>query len=136
MSSLNEVIEHNIFEETVLFPLLSEHGEGELAELLVQEHVAIGPLARRLSELAAEFWARGTRPGLWAEFCDIARDLVAEMLPHLQKEELSVVQRLGAFLDPETDHRLARKLATARFASNHHPQASVYPGRAEAIAGA
>jgi hemerythrin-like domain-containing protein len=121
VSSLREVIRHNVFEETVLFPLLCEHGEGELAELLLQEHVAIGPLARRLSELAAEFSAHRTRPGLWAEFREVARDLVSEMLPHLQKEELSVVQRLDAFVDTETDHRLARKLATARAASDHQP---------------
>jgi iron-sulfur cluster repair protein YtfE (RIC family) len=135
-SSLREVIRHNVFEETVLFPLLRDHGEGELAELLLQEHVAIGPLARRLSELAAELSAHGTRPGLWAEFREVARDLVSEMLPHLQKEELSIVQRLDAFLDAETDHRLARKLATARSASDQQPQASAYRGGAAASAGA
>jgi hypothetical protein len=126
--SLEHVIQHNVFEETVLFPLLCDHGEVELAELLVQEHVAIGPLARRLSSLAAELLAHGVSPAGWAEFLDVARELVSEMLLHLQKEELSVVQRLDAFLDAETDHRLANKLAAARSASREPPVAMAGPG--------
>lgn len=43
----------------------------------------------------------------WAEFRSAASNLVAEMLAHLQKEVLRVVQRLQAFLDADTDHRLA-----------------------------
>jgi hemerythrin-like domain-containing protein len=136
VSSLEQVIQYNVFEETVLFPLLCDHGEGELAELLVQEHVAIGPLARRLSGLAAELLAKGANPARWNEFRDVAQDLVSEMLLHLQKEELSVVQRLDAFLDTETDHRLAHKLATTRLASDHQPPASARQGRARASPGA
>ena len=45
------------------------------------------------------------------EFQSAATDLVAEMMAHLQKEELTVVQRLRAFsrydTDTPTDHRLA-----------------------------
>jgi hypothetical protein len=43
----------------------------------------------------------------WAEFQSAANDLVAEMMAHLQKEEVMVVQRLRRFLDTDTDHRLA-----------------------------
>jgi hypothetical protein len=81
----------------------------------MQEHVAIGPLARRLGSLAAELLVFGTSPVRWDEFRDVAQDLVSEMLLHLQKEELSVVQRLDTLLDIETDHRLAHKLATAHW---------------------
>jgi hemerythrin-like domain-containing protein len=128
--SLRQVIQHNVFEETVLFPLLCDHGKGELAGLLTQEHVAIGPLARRLCGLAAELLACGANPAQWDEFRDVAQDLVSEMLLHLQKEELLVVQRLDALLDVETDHRLAHKLATARLASDRQPPASAHLGRA------
>lgn len=136
VSSLEHVIQHNVFEETVLFPLLCDHGEVELAELLVQEHVTIGPLARRLSGLASELlMARGPSRARWAEFRDVAQELVSEMLLHLQKEELSVVQRLDTFLDAETDHRLASKLATARLASaSCQPQPMrAERGRAQAL---
>ena len=136
VSSLEQVIQHNVFEETVLFPLLCDQGEKELAELLVQEHVVIGPLARRLSGLAAELLALGTSPARWNAFRDVAQDLVSEMLLHLQKEELSVVQRLDAFLDTETDHRLARELAAARAVSDYKPPAPGYQGRAAARPGA
>ena len=136
VSSLEQVIQHNVFEETTLFPLLCDHGEDELAELLVQEHVVIGPLARRLSGLAAELSAHGTSPARWAEFRDVARDLVSLTPLHLQKEELSVVQRLDAFLDTETDHRLAHELATTWSAGDHQPPASARRGRAGASSAA
>jgi hypothetical protein len=136
VSSLEQVIRHNVFEETVLFPLPCDHGEGELAGLLTQEHVAIGPLARRPCGLAAELLAHGANPARWDEFRDVARDLVAEMLLHLQKEELSIVQRLDALLDVETDHRLAHKVATARSASDYQPSASAHRGRAGTSPGA
>ena len=134
--SLEQVIQHNVFEESVLFPLLCDHGETELAELLVQEHVTIGPLARRLSGLAAELLAHGTSAARSTAFRGVAQDLVSEMLPHLQKEELSVVQRLDAILDTETDHRLAHELAAARAAGDHKSPASGNRGRAGARLGA
>jgi hemerythrin-like domain-containing protein len=106
-ASLAGAIEHNAFEEKVLFPLLCRHGEGELAELLTQEHVTIGPIVRRVQMLASELLMNGSDPALWPEFRQAAQELVGEMLTHLQKEEMSVVQRLGFFLDAETDHALA-----------------------------
>jgi hemerythrin-like domain-containing protein len=109
-ASLTGAIEHNAFEEKVLFPLLCRHGEGELATLLTQEHVVIGPIVRRVQMLAGELLMNGSDPARWPEFRDAAQRLVGEMLTHLQKEEMAVVQRLGFFLDAETDHRLAHAL--------------------------
>ena len=43
--SLDQIIDHNAFEEAVLFPLICARGGGELASLLTHEHVMIGPLA-------------------------------------------------------------------------------------------
>jgi hypothetical protein len=57
--------------------------------------------------IAARILEDGIDAERWAEFQGAATDLVAEMMAHLQKEELMVVQRLRAFLDTDTDHRLA-----------------------------
>ena len=105
--SLDQIIDHNAFEEAVLFPLICARGGGELASLLTHEHVIIGPLARRVRGIAARILEDGIDADRWAEFQSAATDLVAEMMAHLQKEELTVVQRLRAFLDTDTDHRLA-----------------------------
>ena len=67
----------------------------------------IGPLPRRVRGIAARILEDGIDTDRWAEFQSAATDLVAEMMAHLQKEELTVVQRLRAFLDTDTDHRLA-----------------------------
>src|SRR5512132_2412210 len=49
----DQIIDHNAFEEAVLFPLICARGGGELASLLTHEHVIIGPLARRVRGIAA-----------------------------------------------------------------------------------
>ena len=105
--ALDQIIDHNAFEEAVLFPLISARDGGELASLLTQEHVTIGPLARHVREIAASILEHGIDADWWADFKGAAIDLVSEMMAHLQKEELTVVQRLPAYLDKETDHRLA-----------------------------
>lgn len=105
--SLDQVIDHNAFEEAVLFPLLCTHGGGDLTSLLTQEHVTIGPLAKRLRRIATTILDHGMDAERWSAFRSAATKLVTEMMAHLQKEELTVVQKLRGFLDVETDHRLA-----------------------------
>ena len=112
--SLDQIVDHNAFEEAELFPLICAHGEGELAALLIDEHVAIGPLARRLHALALEIIEAGIDVQRWQDFRAVAAQLVSEMMFHLQKEEMTVVQRLAGFLDARADHRLALKHVAER----------------------
>src|SRR5512134_2491686 len=105
--ALDEIVDHNAFEEAVLFPLICARDGGELASLLTQEHVTIGPLAREVRDIAASILEHGIDAERWAAFKAASIDLYNEMMAHLQKEELTVVQRLRTFLDPDTDHRLA-----------------------------
>jgi hemerythrin-like domain-containing protein len=113
-ASLDEIIGHNAFEEAVLFPLICEGGEGDLAALLTHEHVTIGPLAKRLRSITGEILQHGISADRWREFRDAAAELVSEMMLHLQKEELTVVQRLASFVDAEMDHQLALKHGAER----------------------
>jgi hypothetical protein len=105
--ALDQIVDHNAFEEAVLFPLICARDGGELASLLTQEHVTIGPLAREVRDIAVRILEQGIDAERWAEFQSASTDLATEMIAHLQKEELTVVQQLRAFLDADTDHRLA-----------------------------
>lgn len=106
---LDQIVDHNAFEEAELFPIICAHGEGELAALLIDEHDAIGPCARHLHAITAEIIESGINPQRWHDFKTVASELVSEMMFHLQKEEMTVVQRLGVFLDTRADHQLAMK---------------------------
>jgi hemerythrin-like domain-containing protein len=110
VSELDEIIDHNAFEEVILFPLLADDGN-EMAIHLTQEHVEIGPKTLDLRTRAAEFLAAGCDLGSWEAFKEEAIELVQLMMRHLQQEEASLVQRLGGMLDPQTDLRLARERA-------------------------
>lgn len=105
--ALEEVIGHHAFEETVIFPLIRNRGRGELASLLTMEHGAIEPMAQRLRTIAEEILRHGADLEQWTEFRRAATAMIAEVMRHLQKEELIIVQHLDDFLDPATDHDLA-----------------------------
>lgn len=111
LSELDEIIDHNAFEEVILFPLLSDDSN-EMAIHLTHEHVAIGPKTLDLRARAAAILASGCDGDAWTAFKEHAIELVHLMMDHLQQEEASLVQRLGGMLDAETDLRLARDRAT------------------------
>ena len=113
VSEIDEIIDHNAFEEVILFPLLADDSN-EMAIHLTHEHVEIGPKALDLRTLAAGFLASGCDPDAWQAFKERAIELVRLMMRHLQQEEASLVQHLGGMLDPETDLRLARERSAGR----------------------
>ncbi|QNT70834.1 hemerythrin domain-containing protein [Defluviicoccus vanus] len=107
VAALDEVIGHHAFEETVIFPLIRQCGKRELTNALAIEHLAIEPMAMRLRVVADAMLQSGTGAERWSEFRAAASALIAEVLQHLQKEELNIVQHLDEFLDPQMDHQLA-----------------------------
>ncbi len=112
VGGLTDMVGHNAFEEAVLFPLLSDGGGDDLSELLSEEHQVIEPLARRVRTLAAEILQQGVRGSSGKAFQDAALSLAGNLIPHLQKEEMAVVQRLGSLLEPDVDRELALSYAT------------------------
>lgn len=105
--ALDQIIGHNAFEEEVLFPMISAGGGGELTSLLTEEHTSIGPLAKQVRTIAACILERGNNPERWQAFRTVALELVAQMMMHLQMEEIAVVQQLRSYLDSDTDRQLA-----------------------------
>ncbi len=113
-AGLTDMVGHNAFEEAVLFPLLDggKRAGDDLSELLAEEHQVIEPLARRVRTLAAEILELGVRGSSGQAFQDAALSLAGNLIPHLQKEEMAVVQRLGSLLEPDVDHELALSYST------------------------
>jgi hemerythrin-like domain-containing protein len=122
--SLDQIVDHNTFEEIELFPIICAHGEEELAALLVDEHDAIGPLAKHLRAIALQILEVGISAQRWHDFRAVASELVSGMMFHLQKEEMTVVQKLARFLDAPADHRLAVKHLAERPPIRSLPQAA------------
>jgi hemerythrin-like domain-containing protein len=104
----DEVRRHFAFEEADLFPLLAASGEGDIAELLAEEHATIRAAAQRFGELARP---GGEGQAKWPELRALALELAERLVSHVQKEEMSLLPSLEDLLDEETDRELAGSYA-------------------------
>jgi hemerythrin-like domain-containing protein len=103
-ASLAEEIErHFAFEETELFPRLADAGEGDIANLLAEEHEAIRAAGLRFIAAAKENL-------LDASLKPLGLELAERLVSHVQKEEMSMLPALDDVLDGETDEALAAQL--------------------------
>jgi hemerythrin-like domain-containing protein len=94
-----EIERHFEFEETQLFPRLAAAGEGDIAELLTEEHAAIREAGARFMALAgAEPPPAGMRP--------LAFELAERLVSHVQKEEMALLPALEDLLDEQADREL------------------------------
>ena len=101
-----EITRHFDLEEDQLFPRLHQRGDGELAELLFEEHEAIravaGPLLGLITRAAAgELDAAG-----WRALKVAGLELVERLSSHAQKEETALVPLVDEMLDEQTDRTL------------------------------
>ena len=94
-----EIERHFEFEETQLFPRLAAAGEGDIAELLVEEHATIREAGARFMALAR---AEPPPPELRALTFELAERLVS----HVQKEEMALLPALDDLLDEQADREL------------------------------
>ena len=101
-----EVSQHFAFEEAQLFPRLEENGEGDIAQLLAEEHDVIREAAQQFSALQARA-ARGELDDAgWRTLKTVALELVERLVSHVQKEEMSLLPALDDLIDEETDREL------------------------------
>jgi hemerythrin-like domain-containing protein len=104
---------HFDFEERELFTRMAEAGEGDIAELLREEHDAIREVAAELLPLA-----RGAAAGTLddAGFDALRRgalEMVERQVAHIQKETMALLPLLDDLLDDDTDRELAFAYAAA-----------------------
>jgi hemerythrin-like domain-containing protein len=101
-----EVGRHFDFEERELFPRLEAAGEGDIAGLLAEEHVAIREVAAELLPRARSA-AAGTLDGEgWQALQRSALELVERLVSHIQKETMALLPLVDDLLDEETDREL------------------------------
>lgn len=114
VDGLDGLLVHNAFEEAVLFPAVAEAGDEAYIGLIAEEHFVIEPLASRLRDLAAETLERGPSFARWTAFRDAAIEMAANLILHLESEEVTIVQKLRVLIDPQLDHELAQRYRRER----------------------
>ena len=106
-----EMDQHFAFEEQELFPRLAASGDGDIGELLAEEHAVILPVGARLVALARAARPGGFDEGSWAEFHRLGGELVERLVAHVQKEEMALLPMLDDILDGDEDLDLANRYA-------------------------
>lgn len=101
-----EVTHHFDLEEEQLFPRLHQRGEGDLAELLFEEHEAIRAVAGPLLGLIARAAAGGLDGAGWKALKISGLELVERLGSHARKEEEALVPLVDEMLDEATDRDL------------------------------
>jgi hemerythrin-like domain-containing protein len=106
-----EVTRHFDLEEDQLFPRLHQHGEGELAELLFEEHEAIRAVAGPLLEMIPRAAAGKLDGAGWKAFKISGLELAERLGSHASKEEGALVPLVDEILDEQTDRDLSSDYA-------------------------
>jgi len=108
----HEVTRHFQLEEEELFPRLHARGEGDLAELLLEEHVVIREVSRTLLALIARARAGTLDAAGWRGLKASGLELVERLSSHAEKEQGALVPLVDEMLDEATDRELAISYAT------------------------
>lgn len=98
-----EITRHFDLEETQLFPRLHERGEGDLAELLFEDHELIREVTRPLLVLVARAQAGTLDAAGWRGLKASGLELVERLSSHAEKEQGALVPLVDEMLDEATD---------------------------------
>lgn len=107
-----EITRHFDLEETQLFPRLHARGEGDLAELLFEEHEVIRGVTRPLLGLIARGRAGELDAAGWQALKVSGLELVERLGSHAQKEQGALVPVVDEMLDEATDRELWNEYAS------------------------
>jgi hemerythrin-like domain-containing protein len=108
-----EIGSHFDFEERELFPRLEAAGEGDIADLLLEEHAVIREVALELLPHARAAASGAIDADGWQVLQRTVPELVERMVAHIQKETMALLPMLDDLLDEETDRELAFGYAAA-----------------------
>ncbi len=109
-----ELAHHFDFEEKAVFPRLYEAGEGDMAELLVEEHGVLLPLAAEILELLRARRDDGFPAEAWRRFHRLGLEFAERQRAHIEKEEIGLLPAIAEALEPDIDGELAMSYAEAR----------------------
>jgi hemerythrin-like domain-containing protein len=99
----HEITGHFELEEKQLFPRLREHGSGELADLLLEEHAVIREVSRPLLDLIRLARSGSLDAAGWKSLRALGLELVERLSSHAQMEQGSLVPLVDEMLDETTD---------------------------------
>lgn len=108
-SLTGEVIDHFDFEEDAVFPALAERGEGDLAELLTEEHRALRETIADIATTAREIASGGVEADRWSRLRRLCGELLERLESHIDKEERALIPVVENTLTPEIDSELAAR---------------------------
>jgi hemerythrin-like domain-containing protein len=102
-----DVERHFKFEEETLFPRMAENGDGDMADLLIEEHEAIREVAAEVLPLARAAGAGTIDEAGWTLLRRSSMELIERQVAHIQKETMALLPLVEDLLDDETDRELA-----------------------------
>ncbi len=103
----HEISRHFGFEEDQLFPRMADSGDGDLAEMLSEEHDTIRSVADELLPLARSAAAGSISGDDAATLKRLVLEIVERQVAHIQKETMALLPLLDDLLDDDTDRELA-----------------------------
>ena len=107
----HEITRHFDLEEKELFPRLHARGEGDLAELLLEEHGPIREVGRKLLGLVRSASAGELDADGWRTLKVAGLELAERLTSHAEKEQGALVPLVDEMLDADTDAQLAMEYA-------------------------
>ena len=107
-----EITRHFELEEDQLFPRLHARGEGDLAELLLEEHEAIREVTRPLLERIGRARLGTLDAAGWRSLRAHGMELIERLSSHAQKEQGALVPLVDEMLDEMTDNTLWTEYAS------------------------
>lgn len=108
-----DIDRHFDFEERELFPRMAQAGEGDIADLLKEEHDAIRAVAAEILPLARTAAAGTLDDRGFDALRRGALEMVERQVAHIQKETMALLPLLDDLLDDDLDRKLAFAYASA-----------------------
>jgi hemerythrin-like domain-containing protein len=102
----HEITRHFDLEETQFFPRLHARGEGDLAELLFEDHEVIRGVTRPLLGLVAQAQTGKLDAAGWRTLKALGLELADRLGSHAEKEQGALVPLVDEMLDEATDLEL------------------------------
>ena len=102
----HDVTQHFAFEEAQLFPRLEDGGEGDIAQLLAEEHGVIREAAEQFIALQRLAAGSALDDAGWKRLRTLSLELVERLVSHVQKEEMSLLPALEDLIDEDDDRAL------------------------------
>lgn len=107
-----EIDRHFDFEEQSLFPRLEANGDGQIAQLLTDEHVVIRQVVSDVMDLLHASLAERLPATEWQTLKMLGLEYVERMKSHVQKEEMALLPALEDALGEDEDEALILEYAS------------------------